>query len=121
MVVIRISQIAGSLSNEGIRPSFCLSPQLSPLLDTFSAWLHYYFVCPLTVCLFSRLSFFCSDNERIFLDMEEKLTKYLPKEWKQESGKVWNLMKVDKHVTYNKAPLLFCFGGFFTPLWQYLL
>ncbi|XP_077352086.1 FERM domain-containing protein 6 isoform X2 [Festucalex cinctus] len=27
------------------------------------------------------------NNERIFLDMEEKLTKYLPKEWKQESGK----------------------------------
>ncbi|XP_037127597.1 FERM domain-containing protein 6 isoform X1 [Syngnathus acus] len=27
------------------------------------------------------------DNEHIFLDMEEKLTKYLPKEWKQESGK----------------------------------
>ncbi|XP_019726100.1 FERM domain-containing protein 6 isoform X3 [Hippocampus comes] len=29
------------------------------------------------------------DNERIFLDMEEKLTKYLPKEWKQESGKTF--------------------------------
>ncbi|XP_057705004.1 FERM domain-containing protein 6 isoform X1 [Corythoichthys intestinalis] len=27
------------------------------------------------------------DNEHIFLDMEEKLTKYLPKEWKQDSGK----------------------------------
>ncbi|XP_054655539.1 FERM domain-containing protein 6 isoform X2 [Dunckerocampus dactyliophorus] len=27
------------------------------------------------------------DNEHIFLDMEEKLAKYLPKEWKQESGK----------------------------------
>ncbi|XP_059214741.1 FERM domain-containing protein 6 [Centropristis striata] len=27
------------------------------------------------------------DNEHIFLDMEEKLTKYFPKEWKQDSGK----------------------------------
>lgn len=27
------------------------------------------------------------DNEHIFLDMEEKLTKYFPKEWKQESVK----------------------------------
>ncbi|KAJ8248275.1 hypothetical protein GJAV_G00240260 [Gymnothorax javanicus] len=27
------------------------------------------------------------DNEHIFLDLEEKLTKYFPKEWKQESGK----------------------------------
>ncbi|XP_077470094.1 FERM domain-containing protein 6 isoform X1 [Stigmatopora argus] len=27
------------------------------------------------------------DNEHIFLDVEEKLSKYLPKEWKQESGK----------------------------------
>ncbi|XP_026212501.1 FERM_F1_FRMD1 and FERM_C_FRMD1_FRMD6 domain-containing protein isoform X2 [Anabas testudineus] len=27
------------------------------------------------------------DNEHIFLDIEEKLTKYFPKEWKQDSGK----------------------------------
>ncbi|KAJ8385490.1 hypothetical protein AAFF_G00185860 [Aldrovandia affinis] len=27
------------------------------------------------------------DNEYIFLDLEEKLTKYFPKEWKQDSGK----------------------------------
>uniref|UniRef100_A0A673ZVK9 FERM domain-containing protein n=1 Tax=Salmo trutta TaxID=8032 RepID=A0A673ZVK9_SALTR len=27
------------------------------------------------------------DNEHIFLDMEDKLTKYFPKEWKQDSGK----------------------------------
>lgn len=27
------------------------------------------------------------DNEHIFLDMEEKLTKYFSKEWKQDSGK----------------------------------
>ncbi|XP_012672392.1 FERM domain-containing protein 6 [Clupea harengus] len=27
------------------------------------------------------------DNEHIYLDLEEKLTKYFPKEWKQESGK----------------------------------
>ncbi|XP_028279863.1 FERM domain-containing protein 6 [Parambassis ranga] len=27
------------------------------------------------------------DNEHIYLDMEEKLTKYFPKEWKQDSGK----------------------------------
>ncbi|XP_041867155.1 FERM domain-containing protein 6 [Melanotaenia boesemani] len=27
------------------------------------------------------------DNEHIFLDMEEKLTKYFPKEWKQDTGK----------------------------------
>ncbi|XP_071757509.1 FERM domain-containing protein 6 [Centroberyx gerrardi] len=27
------------------------------------------------------------DNEHIFLDMEEKLTKYFPKDWKQDSGK----------------------------------
>lgn len=27
------------------------------------------------------------DNEHIFLEMEEKLTKYFPKEWKQDSGK----------------------------------
>ncbi|XP_040906622.1 FERM domain-containing protein 6 isoform X2 [Toxotes jaculatrix] len=27
------------------------------------------------------------DNEHIFLDMEEKLTKYFPKEWRQDSGK----------------------------------
>ncbi|TNN62942.1 FERM domain-containing protein 6 [Liparis tanakae] len=27
------------------------------------------------------------DNEHIFLDMEEKLTKYFPKEWKQDFGK----------------------------------
>ncbi|XP_034538151.1 FERM domain-containing protein 6 [Notolabrus celidotus] len=27
------------------------------------------------------------DNEHIFLDMEEKLTKYFPKEYKQDSGK----------------------------------
>ncbi|XP_070696990.1 FERM domain-containing protein 6 [Pempheris klunzingeri] len=27
------------------------------------------------------------DNEHIFLDMEEKLTKYFPKEWKQDPGK----------------------------------
>ncbi|XP_076019088.1 FERM domain-containing protein 6 [Genypterus blacodes] len=27
------------------------------------------------------------DNEHIFLDMEDKLTTYFPKEWKQESGK----------------------------------
>ncbi|XP_030011118.1 FERM domain-containing protein 6 isoform X1 [Sphaeramia orbicularis] len=27
------------------------------------------------------------DNEHIYIDMEEKLTKYFPKEWKQDSGK----------------------------------
>ncbi|KAM6956792.1 FERM domain-containing protein 6 [Aplochiton taeniatus] len=27
------------------------------------------------------------DNEHIYLDMEEKLIKYFPKEWKQDSGK----------------------------------
>ncbi|XP_035255481.1 FERM domain-containing protein 6 [Anguilla anguilla] len=27
------------------------------------------------------------DNEHIFLDLEEKLTKYFPKEWKPDSGK----------------------------------
>ncbi|KAG7462686.1 hypothetical protein MATL_G00187410 [Megalops atlanticus] len=27
------------------------------------------------------------DNEHIFLDLEEKLTKYFPKEWKQDPGK----------------------------------
>ncbi|KAM4590740.1 FERM domain-containing protein 6 [Odontesthes bonariensis] len=27
------------------------------------------------------------DNEHIFLDLEEKLTKYFPKEWRQDSGK----------------------------------
>ncbi|XP_018548745.1 FERM domain-containing protein 6 [Lates calcarifer] len=27
------------------------------------------------------------DNEHIFIDMEEKLTKYFPKEWRQDSGK----------------------------------
>ncbi|XP_061083450.1 FERM domain-containing protein 6 [Conger conger] len=27
------------------------------------------------------------DNEHIFLDLEEKLTKYFPKEWKQDTGK----------------------------------
>ncbi|XP_077439042.1 FERM domain-containing protein 6 isoform X2 [Vanacampus margaritifer] len=39
------------------------------------------------------------DNERIFLDMEEKLTKYLPKEWKQESGKSFEK---------RAFPLVFC-------------
>lgn len=34
------------------------------------------------------VSCFTSDNEHIFLDMEDKLTKYFPKEWKQDSGKV---------------------------------
>ncbi|KAM6916231.1 FERM domain-containing protein 6 [Xenentodon cancila] len=28
------------------------------------------------------------ENEHVFLDMEEKLTKYFPKDWKQDSGKV---------------------------------
>ncbi|KTF89070.1 hypothetical protein cypCar_00024280 [Cyprinus carpio] len=28
------------------------------------------------------------NNEHIFLDLEEKLAKYFPKEWKQDSGKV---------------------------------
>lgn len=28
------------------------------------------------------------DNEHIYLDMEEKLTEYFPKDWKQDSGKV---------------------------------
>ncbi|KAJ0066772.1 hypothetical protein NL108_002367 [Boleophthalmus pectinirostris] len=27
------------------------------------------------------------DNEHIYIDMEDKLTKYFPKEWKQETGK----------------------------------
>lgn len=45
--------------------------------------------CLLANCLLvSWLSFSISDNEHIFLDMEEKLTKYFPKEWKQDSGKV---------------------------------
>ncbi|KAI1894523.1 hypothetical protein AGOR_G00116670 [Albula goreensis] len=39
------------------------------------------------------------DNEHIFLDLEEKLTKYFPKEWKQDSGK----------GTHRRAlPLLLC-------------
>lgn len=36
-------------------------------------------VCPFGAAL---------DNEHIFLDLEEKLAKYFPKEWKQDSGKV---------------------------------
>uniref|UniRef100_A0A1A8MF69 FERM domain containing 1 n=2 Tax=Nothobranchius pienaari TaxID=704102 RepID=A0A1A8MF69_9TELE len=28
-----------------------------------------------------------TDNEHIFLDLEEKLTKYFPKDWRQDSGK----------------------------------
>lgn len=39
------------------------------------------------------------DNEHIFLDMEEKLTKYFPKEWKQDSAK--GLQK-------RSLPLLLC-------------
>lgn len=38
--------------------------------------------------LVSWLSLSIPDNEHTFLDMEEKLIKYFPKEWKQESGKV---------------------------------
>lgn len=39
------------------------------------------------------------DNEHIFLDMEEKLTKYFPKEWRQDSGKV---------LHRRPLPLLLC-------------
>lgn len=39
------------------------------------------------------------DNEHIYLDMEDKLTKYFPKEWKQESGKT---------VPKKPLPLVLC-------------
>uniref|UniRef100_A0A3P8V0T4 FERM domain-containing protein n=1 Tax=Cynoglossus semilaevis TaxID=244447 RepID=A0A3P8V0T4_CYNSE len=39
------------------------------------------------------------DNEHIFLDMEEKLTKYFPKDWRQDSGKVRKL---------RPLPLILC-------------
>lgn len=39
------------------------------------------------------------DNEHIFLDMEEKLTKYFPKEWKQDSG---------KGIQKRSLPLVLC-------------
>lgn len=45
--------------------------------------------CVLANCLLvSWLSFSIPDNEHIFLDMEEKLTNYFPKDWKQDSSKV---------------------------------
>ncbi len=52
------------------------------------------FLMPLFACRkHSRLFPVCPfwaviDNEHIFLDLEEKLAKYFPKEWKQDSGKV---------------------------------
>ena len=42
------------------------------------------FSFPVSVSMFALNA----DNEHIYLDLEEKLTKYFPKEWKQESGKV---------------------------------
>lgn len=39
------------------------------------------------------------DNEHIYLDMEDKLTKYFPKEWKQESGKT---------IPKKPLPLVLC-------------
>ncbi|XP_026165086.1 FERM domain-containing protein 6 [Mastacembelus armatus] len=39
------------------------------------------------------------DNEHIFLDLDEKLTEYFPKEWKQDSGK--GLQK-------RRLPLVLC-------------
>ncbi|XP_023267369.1 FERM domain-containing protein 6-like isoform X1 [Seriola lalandi dorsalis] len=39
------------------------------------------------------------DNEHIFLDMEEKLTKYFPKEWKSDSGKA---------IQKRPLPLVLC-------------
>lgn len=41
------------------------------------------------------------DNEHIFLDLEEKLAKYFPKEWKQDSGKV-SINTVLHHYHYIK-------------------
>uniref|UniRef100_A0A3B4B7G6 FERM domain-containing protein n=1 Tax=Periophthalmus magnuspinnatus TaxID=409849 RepID=A0A3B4B7G6_9GOBI len=41
------------------------------------------------------------DNEHIYIDMEDKLTKYFPKEWKQETGKVMTLLK-------KPLPLVLC-------------
>lgn len=54
--------------------------------------------CFLANCLLvSWLCFSLPDNEHIFLDMEEKLTKYFPKEWKQDS------VKVRQHVEKGNA------------------
>lgn len=39
------------------------------------------------------------DNEHIYLDMEDKLTKYFPKEWKQDSGKT---------IPKKPLPLVLC-------------
>ncbi|XP_024916457.1 FERM domain-containing protein 6 isoform X1 [Cynoglossus semilaevis] len=39
------------------------------------------------------------DNEHIFLDMEEKLTKYFPKDWRQDSGKA---------IQKRPLPLILC-------------
>ncbi|XP_069000979.1 FERM domain-containing protein 6 [Embiotoca jacksoni] len=39
------------------------------------------------------------DNEHIFLDMEDKLTKYFPKDWKQDTG---------KGLQRRPLPLLLC-------------
>lgn len=48
----------------------------------------------LTVRVISVIFVFIPDNEHIFLDMEEKLTKYFPKDWRQDSGKVRKLVVV---------------------------
>lgn len=43
------------------------------------------------MCLLANCACFLivfPDNEHTFLDMEEKLSKYFPKDWKQDLGKV---------------------------------
>lgn len=58
--------------------------------------------------LVSWLSFSIPDNEHTFLDMEEKLTKYFPKEWKQDSGKVRQLVSSGLQILMNKLGASFC-------------
>lgn len=40
------------------------------------------------MCLLVNYLLVFPDNEHTFLDMEEKLSKYFPKDWKQDLGKV---------------------------------
>lgn len=40
------------------------------------------------MCLLVNYLLVLPDNEHTFLDMEEKLSKYFPKDWKQDLGKV---------------------------------
>lgn len=44
-------------------------------------------MCLLANCVLVSTIVF-PDNEHTFLDMEEKLSKYFPKDWKQDLGKV---------------------------------